>query len=129
MRCLSCQYDLSNLTEHRCPECGRAFDPQDLQTFLGDPKPLRSKVTGKSVIALLCLLAAYVVNVTNQIYVDWSIAELTGRPLSAPSVAFRQAVAPAIVQGFFLTVAVLLATVIAEFCIKVFFSKQARDHS
>lgn len=29
MRCLSCNYDLSNLTEHRCPECGREFDPYD----------------------------------------------------------------------------------------------------
>ena len=32
MRCISCQYDLSKLTEHRCPECGRAFDPNDLST-------------------------------------------------------------------------------------------------
>lgn len=33
MRCLSCDYDLSNLTEHRCPECGRAFDPRNPKTF------------------------------------------------------------------------------------------------
>lgn len=33
MRCLSCKYDLSQLTEHRCPECGRAFDPTDPGTF------------------------------------------------------------------------------------------------
>jgi predicted amidophosphoribosyltransferase len=33
MRCLSCKYDLSKLTEHRCPECGRAFDPEDPRTF------------------------------------------------------------------------------------------------
>jgi hypothetical protein len=29
MRCLTCNYDLRNLDEHRCPECGRAFDPND----------------------------------------------------------------------------------------------------
>lgn len=33
MRCLSCDYNLSHLTEHRCPECGRAFDPNDPATF------------------------------------------------------------------------------------------------
>jgi hypothetical protein len=37
VRCLSCKYDLSNLTPtegvHRCPECGRAFDPNDSDTF------------------------------------------------------------------------------------------------
>jgi hypothetical protein len=33
LRCLSCKYDLSNLTEHRCPECGGAFDPTDPRTF------------------------------------------------------------------------------------------------
>ncbi len=33
MRCLSCKYDLRNLTENRCPECGRIFDPDDPRTF------------------------------------------------------------------------------------------------
>ena len=33
MRCLSCHYDLRNLAKHRCPECGRAFDPDNPCTF------------------------------------------------------------------------------------------------
>src|SRR5262245_18261377 len=33
MRCQGCGYLLKNLVEHRCPECGRAFDPNDLSTF------------------------------------------------------------------------------------------------
>ncbi len=33
MRCLDCHYSLVNLTEHRCPECGRRFDPANNQTF------------------------------------------------------------------------------------------------
>ena len=33
MHCLTCHYNLRNLVEHRCPECGRAFDPSDPKTF------------------------------------------------------------------------------------------------
>ncbi len=33
MECLGCRYDLSGLTEPRCPECGRAFDRSDPSTF------------------------------------------------------------------------------------------------
>lgn len=31
--CLTCRYPLTNLPENRCPECGRAFDPNDPLTF------------------------------------------------------------------------------------------------
>ena len=33
MRCKNCHYSLEGLTEHRCPECGRGFDPRDQRTF------------------------------------------------------------------------------------------------
>jgi hypothetical protein len=36
VRCLSGKYDLSHLSEHRCPECGREFDPSD-PTTIGEP--------------------------------------------------------------------------------------------
>lgn len=32
-RCLSCDYPLVGLLEHRCPECGRTFDPADPRTM------------------------------------------------------------------------------------------------
>ena len=32
MRCLKCGYDLVHLKHHRCPGCGRAFDPDDPHT-------------------------------------------------------------------------------------------------
>lgn len=38
MRCKACNYSLWKLTEHRCPECGRAFDPANPKTFRGKPK-------------------------------------------------------------------------------------------
>lgn len=37
MRCLDCGYDLRELAEHRCPECGRAFDPAKPETYAGLP--------------------------------------------------------------------------------------------
>jgi len=30
--CLDCGYNLGGLSTHRCPECGRAFDPHDTAT-------------------------------------------------------------------------------------------------
>jgi hypothetical protein len=32
-RCLKCDYPLQGLTESRCPECGRRFDPADPKTM------------------------------------------------------------------------------------------------
>ena len=55
MHCLSCQYDLQNLTEHRCPECGRIFDPNDDRTFQSPASSrLRLRVTS---LALLLFAA------------------------------------------------------------------------
>ena len=41
MRCKTCHYSLLNLPEHRCPECGNAFDPNDPSTFETDRSPLK----------------------------------------------------------------------------------------
>ena len=43
MRCKTCHYSLEHLTEHRCPECGRAFDPKDPKTF-DIPQSLRTRL-------------------------------------------------------------------------------------
>jgi hypothetical protein len=53
--CRSCGYDLRSLTQHRCPECGREFDPGQRRTY--DLKPRRRALTrwiGR--IALLAML-------------------------------------------------------------------------
>jgi len=34
LRCPACDYDLTGLREHRCPECGAEFDPQRLRAGL-----------------------------------------------------------------------------------------------
>ena len=37
--CLTCDYPLRDLAGHRCPECGREFDPTDADTMhLGRPR-------------------------------------------------------------------------------------------
>lgn len=54
--CRSCGYDLRSLTQNRCPECGRDFDPGQRRTY--DLKPRRRALTrwiGR--IALLTVLA------------------------------------------------------------------------
>jgi hypothetical protein len=40
-RCQGCQYPLRGLTEARCPECGRPFDPADPTTMWHDRVPGR----------------------------------------------------------------------------------------
>lgn len=42
--CLACGYALRGLPEHRCPECGQTFDPDDPATYRG-PKPRTEAVT------------------------------------------------------------------------------------
>lgn len=38
LRCPQCEYNLTGLTESRCPECGEAFDPDELRRILaGEP--------------------------------------------------------------------------------------------
>ncbi|MCC6907920.1 MAG: hypothetical protein IT430_08285 [Phycisphaerales bacterium] len=51
MHCLSCNYDLQNLAEHRCPECGRVFDPGDDRTFRS-PDSARLRVPVNLVLLL-----------------------------------------------------------------------------
>lgn len=55
MRCLSCRYDLSHLTEQRCPECGRAFDPSDPATFESEAtkQTIRSWAAGLVIVAIV----------------------------------------------------------------------------
>lgn len=42
--CLDCRYCLYGLREHRCPECGRGFDPEDSTTYSATVKKKRSRV-------------------------------------------------------------------------------------
>jgi hypothetical protein len=54
MRCRTCGYDLHELRDPRCPECGRGFDPADPRTFLSRPFPARRRLV-QALLALLLL--------------------------------------------------------------------------
>lgn len=52
--CLNCFYDLRGLPTGRCPECGRAFDPDDPRTYSLTPSPERlHKLLNRTATALL----------------------------------------------------------------------------
>lgn len=57
--CPDCEYNLTGLTENRCPECGKPFDPRDLVARMVETVSL-----GKAVLLLmwphLLILAAIV---------------------------------------------------------------------
>jgi hypothetical protein len=41
LRCPACDYNLTGIVEHRCPECGSSFDPEELRARLrGAPSPI-----------------------------------------------------------------------------------------
>lgn len=47
-RCLGCGYRLEGLIENRCPECARAFKPDDPLTFqIGPSRPLWARIAAR----------------------------------------------------------------------------------
>lgn len=58
MRCWRCDYDLSNTTEHRCPECGRAFDPENEETYATTEKLQGLKLARALLIVIFIVLFA-----------------------------------------------------------------------
>lgn len=71
MRCLSCKYDLSHLTERRCPECGRAFDPNDPKTFVS-PISRRLKLRRYAFQILISGLLSFIITYASVFYLEAS---------------------------------------------------------
>jgi hypothetical protein len=61
-RCLDCGYILEGLPENRCPECGRAFDPDDPRTVAPPPESGRFLLLG-AVIGAALVLGAFLIAV------------------------------------------------------------------
>ena len=77
IKCLSCGYILNFLPAHRCPECGRAFDPDNALTFAGGSRENEARPTdiGSTFIAV-----AFLVPILNTIAVmcvpPWRIVQI-----------------------------------------------------
>ena len=83
MRCLSRKYDLSHLTggnggEHRCPECGRAFDPNDPHSYETPLSALRAKdrTVGIVVIALIIVVLGVVLTCWGSVILESIISHV-----------------------------------------------------
>ena len=84
MRCHDCAYDLRGLAEHRCPECGRAFNPATPKTFLR--KPVRARWRFMLALASIPLMMAppiliqtvWMRNVPPWTYPLWPISIMSG---------------------------------------------------
>lgn len=61
MRCKACHYLLANLTEHRCPECGSAFDPCDPSTFETERSLIKLYAFHFIPLAMLTVMAAWAI--------------------------------------------------------------------
>jgi hypothetical protein len=83
MLCKSCHYPLKQLSEPRCPECGREFDPNDAETFISSiadvwERRVRMLLFTLCMVVLACFLLASLIAL-----VSWLIGSLyTHRALS-----------------------------------------------
>lgn len=104
MYCRKCNYQLLGLSENRCPECGRPFDPADRRTFYPHTRSQARSWWIKRIawsLATAVLLAAIFIAacfawVYRQYHPDWqaeqqAISALRG---AAPNTSFAYAVTP-----------------------------------
>ncbi len=88
MYCLTCDYDLRGLPEHRCPECGRAFDPSHPETFARKPPPMPGfpmwaavAVASYPLLVLALCLATWIAAAAKLGHAPWSQhPRMTGEP-------------------------------------------------
>jgi hypothetical protein len=95
VRCLSCQYDLRDLPENRCPECGREFDPSDPTTF-GPLHPVRAMTWWGFCLtsALICAVIIFAP------YVVWSLVSRRDWHATFPYAILGTAVLTAVAWAF-----------------------------
>src|SRR5688572_3716552 len=115
MRCLDCQYDLKNLTpsggEHRCPECGRVFDPKNLTTVAPDRLSLQSpwpKIVAVVVIAGLAMTITFTYNLTGRVSEDTYINSVTNKPPTPFHALVQESIIPALIIGSVVSAMLLL---------------------
>jgi ribosomal protein L37E len=87
MYCRKCGYQLHGLSENRCPECGRTFDPANRRTYLQHPKGSSRRwwlrVAGVTLLVLLALIAAGMYG--THAWLRWRGWRVQVRPRDVPS--------------------------------------------
>ena len=102
MRCKRCGYDLRDLREHRCPECGRVYDPQRPATWLSQP------VSGtRNLLAAIAGAVLFVIPLALGAMADLDAYFLTHSPT-----AVRLAVILVVGPGFMITAMTMEAVVL-----------------
>src|SRR5687767_1530718 len=78
--CLHCGYNLSGLTEERCPECGQSFAPAEIQAICWQFKPSPGRALGKILLVplLFTLLGAVTGLVMERVHEDVGVLALWG---------------------------------------------------
>jgi hypothetical protein len=76
VRCKTCHYSLDGLTEHRCPECGTPFDPNDPSTFAPSA---RERLPTASLLLLLLLVSMIAV-----LAIGWPLFVVVSKWLTPP---------------------------------------------
>lgn len=56
MLCKTCHYPLANLPEHRCPECGRPFDPASADSYATKTWLIRDRDRRNATIAVIVII-------------------------------------------------------------------------
>lgn len=85
--CRACLYDLSSLTEPRCPECGRDFNPHDARTYVHRSIPAWRRVGimrwGPRIALALLITSAFVYTVLPRPrrLTDWRLWVWFGQPV------------------------------------------------
>lgn len=77
--CIGCGYSLAGLTEPRCPECGRGFDPSDPRTWAPGAGQFHRQPVHAAVISAAIVsagIALGVARLTESIFADYGISGL-----------------------------------------------------
>jgi hypothetical protein len=67
MYCRKCYLDLNEVSEARCPRCGRVFDPASPDTYLDKPFPSRMTIVNQVIATTIVAIVAAIVVAFHQI--------------------------------------------------------------
>lgn len=104
MFCRRCGYDLTGLPSHRCPECGRAFDPSNRRTIAESARRIP-----KWLDWLAWITPLYAPVALSSIYVTWIVCRVSLGYWPKPMVDDPKYIGSAVDACYFLAIILLCA--------------------